>query len=67
MGPKRFETQNFSLFLVKFKKLGFSAPLLSRCYLTWRQSCQLRGLVVRAFACEVGKLGWISVGSYQRL
>jgi len=27
MGPKRFERQNFSLFLFKFKKLGFSAPL----------------------------------------
>jgi len=29
MGPKRFYRQNFSLFLVKFKKLGFSAPLRS--------------------------------------
>jgi len=27
MGPERFQRQNFSLFLVKFKKLGFSAPL----------------------------------------
>jgi len=28
MGPKRFSRQNFSLFfVVKFKKLGFSAPL----------------------------------------
>jgi len=27
MGPKRFSSQNFSLFTVKFKKLGFSAPL----------------------------------------
>jgi len=25
MGPKRFQSQNFSLFIVKFKKLGFSA------------------------------------------
>jgi len=28
MGPKRFKRLNFSLFLVKFKKLGFSAPLI---------------------------------------
>jgi len=28
MGPKRFYSQNFSLFIVKFKKLGFSAPLI---------------------------------------
>jgi len=28
-GTKRFYSQNFSLFLVKFKKLGFSAPLIS--------------------------------------
>jgi len=28
MGPKRFYSQNFSLFIVKFKKLGFSAPLM---------------------------------------
>jgi len=27
MGPKCFWRQNFSLFIVKFKKLGFSAPL----------------------------------------
>jgi len=27
MGPKRFQRQSFSLFLVKFKKLEFSAPL----------------------------------------
>jgi len=27
MGPKRFQRQDFSLFIVKFKKLGFSAPL----------------------------------------
>jgi len=27
MGPKRFQSQNFSLFIVKLKKLGFSAPL----------------------------------------
>jgi len=27
MGPKRFYSQNFSLFIVKFKKLGLSAPL----------------------------------------
>jgi len=27
MGPKHFSRQNFSLLLVKFKKLGFSAPL----------------------------------------
>jgi len=27
MGPKRFQSQKFSLFIVKFKKLGFSAPL----------------------------------------
>jgi len=27
MGPKLFYRQNFSLFLVKFKKLGFGAPL----------------------------------------
>jgi len=29
MGPKRFLSQNFST-LVKFKKLGFSAPLRSK-------------------------------------
>jgi len=29
MGPKRFYRQIFSLFSVKFKKLGFSAPLTS--------------------------------------
>jgi len=28
MGPKRFISQNFSLFIVKFKKLGFSAPII---------------------------------------
>jgi len=28
MGPKRFQRQNFSLLLVKFKKLRFSAPLI---------------------------------------
>jgi len=27
MRPKRFWSQIFSLFIVKFKKLGFSAPL----------------------------------------
>jgi len=27
MGPKRFWSQKFSLLIVKFKKLGFSAPL----------------------------------------
>jgi len=27
MGPKRFYSQNFSLCIVKFKKLGSSAPL----------------------------------------
>jgi len=27
MEPKRFYSQNFSLFIVKFKKLGFSALL----------------------------------------
>jgi len=27
MGPNRFYSQNFSLLIVKFKKLGFSAPL----------------------------------------
>jgi len=27
MGPKRFPSQIFSLFIVKFKKLGFSSPL----------------------------------------
>jgi len=27
MGPKRFWSQNFSLFIVKFKKLAFIAPL----------------------------------------
>jgi len=27
MGPKHFQSQNFSLFIVKFKKLGFSAQL----------------------------------------
>jgi len=27
MGPKRFYSQNCSLFIVKFKKLGLSAPL----------------------------------------
>jgi len=29
MGAKRFYSQNFSQFMVKFKKLGFSAPLKS--------------------------------------
>jgi len=28
MGPKRFQSQKFSLFIVKFKKLGFSAHLM---------------------------------------
>jgi len=28
MGPKRFYSQNCSLFIVKFQKLGFSAPLI---------------------------------------
>jgi len=32
MELKRFKRQNFSLFLVKFKKLGFSAPLISIGY-----------------------------------
>jgi len=31
MGPKRFQSQNFSLLIVKFKKLGFSALLRSAC------------------------------------
>jgi len=30
MGPKRFKSQNFSLFIGKFKKLGFSAPLRAK-------------------------------------
>jgi len=30
MGPKRFWRQNFSLFLVKLKKLGFNAPLTAK-------------------------------------
>jgi len=29
-GTKAFLRQNFSLFLVKFKKLGFSAPLRTK-------------------------------------
>jgi len=29
MRPKRFMSQNFSLFAVKFKNLGFSAPLIN--------------------------------------
>jgi len=33
MGPKSFYSQNFSLFIVKFKKLGFSAPLRPRSVL----------------------------------
>jgi len=32
MGPKRFYSQKFSLFIVKFKKLGFSAPLTQHCW-----------------------------------
>jgi len=40
MGPKRFYSQNVSLFIVKFKKLGFSAPLIMLCLLfsnrTWK-------------------------------
>jgi len=28
MVPKRFYSQNFSLLIVKFKKLGFSNPLI---------------------------------------
>jgi len=28
MGPKRIYGKIFSLFIVKFKKLGFSAPLI---------------------------------------
>jgi len=28
MGRKRFWSLNISLFIVKFKKLGFSAPLI---------------------------------------
>jgi len=28
MGPKRFKSQNISLFIVKLKKLGFSALLI---------------------------------------
>jgi len=28
MGPKCFQSKSFSLFIVKFKKLGFSAPLI---------------------------------------
>jgi len=45
MGPKRFWSQNSSLLIVKFKKLGFSA-LLGRCcrfsaliYCSWWFSC----------------------------
>jgi len=29
MGLKRFYSQNVSLFMVKFKQLGFSAPLMT--------------------------------------
>jgi len=29
MGPKRISSKNFSPFIVKFKKLGFSAPLMA--------------------------------------
>jgi len=29
---KTFQSQNFSLFIVKFKKLGFSASLMQRIY-----------------------------------
>jgi len=38
MGPKRFKSENFSLFKVKFKKLGFSAPITSKysCTLDFR-------------------------------
>jgi len=39
VGPKRFYGQNVSLFIVKFKKLGFSAPLTDllfcRALLEW--------------------------------
>jgi len=33
MGPNRFESQTFSLFIVKFKKLEFNAPLILYKYL----------------------------------
>jgi len=33
MGPKRFSSQNFSLFIVKFQKLDFSTPLSEQIYI----------------------------------
>jgi len=38
MGPKRFWRQNFSLFIVKFKKLGFSAPLSELLFFSYSES-----------------------------
>jgi len=44
-GTKTFLEQNFSLFILKFKKSGFSAPLIhkdnagSMCYLTKSVCC----------------------------
>jgi len=42
MGPKRFQRQNLSLFLVKFKKLGFSAPLSANLQLSVEQGTSLQ-------------------------
>jgi len=40
MGPKRIENKNFPLFIVKFKKLGFSAPLKPNFSYTKVEFCQ---------------------------
>jgi len=48
MGSKRFYSPNFSLFIVKFKKLGFSAPfnipnlvVIQNVLLKWSFRCLL--------------------------
>jgi len=37
MGTKRFSSQTFSPFIVKFQKLGFSIPLMPHSHLVTRQ------------------------------
>jgi len=41
MGPKQIYSKKFSLFIVKFKKLGFSAPLTCLLHISVRDGSRI--------------------------
>jgi len=54
MGPKRFQSQNLSLLIVKFKKLGFSVPLrVTKTLTIFRNDYFLQPLFWRLYVVAV--------------